>query len=555
MEVELVRHRRGTTLAGLLFAVALLAAACAKTEVKTPSEKPKAGGTFRVQISEPGSLDPPVASGSEDIIVVKQIFDGLVTYNDKTAAVEPQVATKWEPNTDATKWTFHLRQGTKFTNGEEVTADSFVRGMTRSLLPDFYNSPDGIGYHLDGIKGAADVSGGTTTTLAGVTAPDKYTLVVETAAPDAEFPVRAGHMPFLPIPSDTAIAAQKPSWAENPIGNGPFKLKEPWQHNQSITLVRNDGYYGTKALLDEVNFKILADQDTAYLEWQAGNLEWTRIPPAKLDEAKKQNPGNFLIRDMAGITYLTPTLLKAPMDNKLFRQAVSLSIDRKKISDAVFFGLNTSAAGVLPALIPGSRAKGATGPCKYCTYDPAKAKQLFQQSGVKIDKLTMFFNAGAGHDAWMQASAQQIQETLGFPVEAVAATAQFTGGGGYTGWVKKSAPASIDRLGWGLDYPTADNFLFPLLFSTSSDNKANYNNPAFDKLINDARAETDAAKRIKLFQQAEDLALEDMAIIPMWWRTQFRLVKLDKFGGIAIDPFEDPTLRTAFLKSSSSPAS
>src|SRR5438445_696761 len=84
-----------------------------------------------------------------------RVFDGLVLYADKTAAVTPGVATSWTPNADNTKFTFHLRSGTKFSNGEEVTSESFVRGMTRSLTPRFYNDPNGLGYHLDGVMGAA----------------------------------------------------------------------------------------------------------------------------------------------------------------------------------------------------------------------------------------------------------------------------------------------------------------------------------------------------------------------------------------------------------------
>jgi oligopeptide transport system substrate-binding protein len=537
--------------------IVLLMAACGQTTSNgnkgaSQGEQPTRGGLIRVESQEPGSLDPPLASGSEDARVVRQLFDGLVGYDDKTAALKPRVATSWESNADATQWTFHLRQGTKFSNGEEVTADSFVRGATRSTSPDLYNNPDGLGYHLAGVKGTAEHAAGKSDNLPGVEAVDKYTLRFTLISADAEFAVKAGHLPFYPVPSDAAIKAQKPSWAENPIGNGPYKMKGPWQHNQMIELVRNDSYYGQKPYLDEVRFVISPDQDTSYVNWQAGNLDWTRIPPPKLREAREQNPGNYLVRDMAGINYLAFTLKHPPMDNKLFRQAVSMSVDRKAINNAVFFGLNTSAAGVVPQLMPGSRVKGASGPCKYCKYDPAQAKELFKQSGVKIDKLTMYFNAGAGHDEWMQAAAQQIATNLGIKVEAVAATTQFTGSGGYTGWVKTGAPASLDRLGWGMDYPTPDNFLYPLLYSSSADNKANYENPAYDKLIDNARKETDADARVKLYQQAEDFALEDMPIVPMWWRTQFRLVKLDKFGGLAIDPFEDPTLRTAYVKGAGS---
>lgn len=543
--------RRVLPVVASVVALVVLATAC--KSAKTSAGAPVTGGTFTVESTEPGSLDPPLATGSEDARITHNLWDGLVRYDATTAKVIPGVATSWTNNTDGTQFVFHLRAGTKFSNGEDVTADSFVRGMTRSLLPKYYNDPDGLGYHLDGIKGAKDVSGGVTTTLTGVIAKDKTTLEVDLAAPDAEFVVRSGHMPFFPIPSDAAMAAQKPSWTENPIGNGPFKMAEAWKHNQSVTLVPNATYYGDKPKVDKVVFKILPDQDTAYLQWQAGNLDWTRIPPAKYNEGKSQNPGNFIQQETGGINYLVTKTKLEPTSNKLFRQAISLSIDRQKISDAVFFGVNTPAAGILPPLIPGSRSKGTTGPCTFCKYDPVMAKQLFAQSGVKITgNLPLFFNAGAGHDAWMQAVAQQISDTLGIKAVAQAATTQFTGSSGYTAWVGKSAPASVDRLGWSLDYPTPDDFLYPLLGTGSSDNKSNYSNPAFDTLIQQARAEPDSAKREKLYQQAEDLALQDMPILPMWWRTQVRLVKLNKWGGVGMDPYEDPTIRTVFLKSSSS---
>jgi oligopeptide transport system substrate-binding protein len=545
------RRRRG---ASVLLVLLLLLTACGDTGgdggdgATSTGDEPTQGGLIRVESQEPGSLDPPRGAGSEDARILRLLFDGLVGYDTETAALEPRVATDWESNEDATEWTFTLREGTRFSNGEEVTAQAFVRAALRATSPEIYNSPDGLGYHLNGLRGAVERAAGESEELPGIEAVDDYTLKFTLTSADAEFPVKAGHLPLFPIPSDAAIAGQQPSWAENPIGNGPFKMKGPWQHNQSIELVRNDDYYGTKPYLDEVRFVITADQDTSYVNWQAGNLDWTRIPPPKTREAREQNPGNFLIRDMAGLNYLVFTLEHPPMDNKLFRQAVSMSVDRKAISDAVFFGLNTPAAGILPELLPGSRSDGAEGPCEYCEYNPEEAKRLFEESGVNIDKLTMYFNAGAGHDEWMQASAQQIATTLGIETEAVAATAQFTGGGGYTGWLKTGAPASLNRLAWGMDYPTPDNFLYPLFHSTSQDNKANYENPEYDDLVNRARQETDPGERAELYQQAEDLALEDMAIVPMWWRTQFRLAKLDRFGGLEIDPFEDPTLREVYVK-------
>jgi len=508
------------------------------------------GGTFRVELSEPGSLDPPHADDSEEIIIGHNIFEGLVTYDDKTAAVEPGVATKWEANDDFTVWTYTLRDDAVFSNDEPITAETFVRSWTRATAQ---AEEAELGYHLAGIKGYTDHFEEGAPTLSGVEAVNDTTFRVTLSEPDPEFAVKSGHLPFFPVPSDATIAGQKPSFGENPIGNGPFMLKqpEPWKHNQSITMVPNPKYVGSrqKPVLDEVVFVILADFDTAYLEWQAGNLDWTRIPPPKLAEAEAQNAGMFIKKAMAGLNYLAPNANKPPTDNKLFRQAVSLAVDRDAINRSIFNGLQAPADSIIPPIMPGYR-KGA---CKLCKYDPAQAKQLFQQSGVQLTgPLPLYFNAGAGHEQWMQAVADQIKTNLGIEVrlegiQPFSAYLKFLGSPLAPG----GAPGSVNRLAWGLDYPTPWNFLWPLLHSKSADNHSNYTNPAFEAKIAEANRVEDEAARIKIYQQAEDIALEDMAFVPMWFRIQFRLVKLDQFTGVDMDPYEHPTFTTISRKATS----
>lgn len=535
-----MNRRRGVGLVGLAMTVLLVASACQQAG-EEPKEAEKTGGTFRVYLSEPSSLDPYQGDTSEEVVVTKQIFEGLTTYDDETVATEPGMATRWEQNDDSTVFTFTLRRDAKFSNGEAVTAESFVRGWSRASAK---AENTNLGYWLSGVKGYKEqFEDGTTTTLAGVKAKDQYTLEVTLSEPDPEFITKVAHTAFSPMPSDAAFKGQQPSFAEFPVGNGPFMVKEPHKHNQSVTLVPNPNYKGGRPSpkLAEVVFVILPDLDTAYLEWQAGNLEFTRIPPAKYGEAETNNPGNYIEKTMAGLNYLGPINNKAPSDNKLFRQAVSLAVDREAINQAVFNGLNQPADSIVPPLMPGYR-KGA---CKYCKYDPAQAKQLYQQSGLKLEKLTMHFNSGAGHEAWMQAVADQVKNNLGIPqVELIGVPPPF---GNYLKMLggpqsPGTAPGSINRLAWGLDYPSPHNFLFGILGANSADNHVSYVSKPFEDLLAAASKESDVAKRIKIYQQAEDVALEDLGLIPMWFRVQNRLVKNDKFTGIGIDAFEFPTL-------------
>ncbi|MGH7425509.1 MAG: peptide ABC transporter substrate-binding protein, partial [Candidatus Methylomirabilales bacterium] len=404
-----MRTRKGLALPALLVSIALVASACRKVE--RPRE-PLTKGLFRVEEGEPGSLDPPHADDSTEIVVVKNIFEGLVTYDDKTAAVGPGMATKWEQNPEATQFTFTLRRDATFSNGEPVTAESFVRGWTRATARE---EDAELAYHLSGIKGYKEHhDAGTAANLEGVVAKDRFTLEVTLSGPDPEFVIKSGHVAFMPVPKQQTIRAQNPSWGEFPIGNGPFMLKgpEPWKHNQSITMVPNAKYRGgrPRPSLSEVRFVVFQDLETAYAEWQAGNLDWTHVPPGKLKEAEEKNPGNFLKRTSAGLTYLDTITDKAPTNNKLFRQAISLAVDREAINQAIFNGLQQPADSIIPPRMPGYRQ----GACKFCTYDPARAKQLFKDSKVRIrGKLAIYLNAGAGHEEWMQAVGAQIKTNLG----------------------------------------------------------------------------------------------------------------------------------------------
>jgi oligopeptide transport system substrate-binding protein len=533
---------------GLVLALGLVAAACQPGQ---QAPQVVTGGTFRVELSEPGSLDPMNADSSEESVIVRNTFEMLVNYDDETAELEPGVATKWEANDDFTVWTYTLRDDAVFSNDEPVDAESFVRAWTRTTAQ---ASESELGYHLAGIKGYTEHFEEGAPTLSGVEAVNKTTFRVTLTEPDPEFAIKSGHTAFAPIPSDATIAGQKPSFAENSIGNGPFMLKQPdpWKHNQSVTMVPNPKYVGPKKkpVLDEVVFVILADFDTAYLEWQAGNLDWTRIDPAKLAEAEAQNAGNFIKEATSGFNYLAPNASKPPSDNKLFRQAVSLAVDRDGINRAIFNGLQQSADSILPPIMPGYR-KGA---CELCRYDPAQAKQLFQQSGVPATTiLPMYFNSGAGHEQWMQAVADNIKTNLGIEtrlegIQPFSAYLRFLGSPLQGG---SSAPGSVNRLAWGMDYPTPWNFLWPLVHSKSADNHSNYTNPAFEAKIAEANKEKDPADRIKIYQQAEDILLEDMAFIPLWFRVQFRLTRLDQFTGLAMDWNEWPTLTTISRKATS----
>src|SRR5688572_13887668 len=241
----------------LLAVPALLLAGCAGDDESDQNQQGstagKSGGVFRIGIVEPTAIDPYNSQESEGILVTKQLFVGLVTVNDDTAELMPGVAEKWSKNGDCTEWTFNLRSGTTFSNGDPVNAEAFIRGMTRAAKQ---KAASDVAYHMAGIAGYKDIHGGAAQTFSGLSSPDPNTLVVKLSAPDCEFDKKTLQPVYSPVPASAGEADNK-AFNDMPIGNGPFKLKGPWLHDQSITLVRNDSYFGTKANIDEVAITLL----------------------------------------------------------------------------------------------------------------------------------------------------------------------------------------------------------------------------------------------------------------------------------------------------------
>lgn len=376
----------------------------------------KTGGTFRLGIVEPTAIDPYNAQESEGILVAHQLFTGLVDVK-ADGTIVPKLAEQRSPNDNCTEWTFKIKQGTKFTNGEPVDAEAFIRGWTRAAKK---SAASDVAYHLAGIQGFDQLQAGTTQTFAGLSAPDPYTLKVKLSQPDCEFDLKTYHTVFSPVPKVAGEANNK-QYNDQPIGNGPFKMEGPWQHNTKITLVRNDDYGFEKAKLDRVEISILNPQNADQLEYQgfeSGKFDWARMPTPQLPAAKaKYEPqGQWIGQDTNGMNYLLPITDNGPMKTKEARLAVSYAIDRQAITQGVFKGMQTPSTTIVP---PAFKDFYQQGLCQSCQkQDPAKAKEYAQKANLPPGSaVTLAFNTGGGHDEWVQAVAQQLRDVLGWKVE------------------------------------------------------------------------------------------------------------------------------------------
>ena len=534
----MTRRRPVLKLLALLAGLSLLAAACGGGD--DDSDQPNAqddaaetkaggelvdGGTF---VGDPPEhLDPALNSTLDAYQVVNALYDGLTDIDSSdpdNPVVKPHVAESFESNDDATVWTFKIREGMKFSNGEEIKPTTFQKSWERASHPDFAGDYSYLFNFIDGGKEKLD---GKATTLAGVKADDEaMTLTVTLDAPYSNFDAVAGFQLFMPLPDEATSDPAKFAAYENGImvGNGPYKMEKP-RSDQEIALVKNDAWTGDidgekwDDRLDKIRFLVNADPDTSYNALGAGEVDTANIPPARVTDAE-ENWGNTLDVDILG-SYHYVINGRNPIiggeKNKLLRQAISQAIDREEINQAVYNGSRNTSTGITPAGIPGFKE----GICDYCKYDVDAAKKAFADwkaaGNTQAAPITIQFNADAGHEPVVQIFVDNLKEV------GIQATAQPFPSETYFSQLAEGA-CVICRTGWFADYPTYDNFMYDLFHSDSLDgNNYGFVNEDFDAAVDKAKATTDKDEQAKLFQQAEDILLnkEIMAIPVNWYKGDY----------------------------------
>lgn len=503
-------------LAMILVLSLVLISGCAKKEekVERPKEEgPVKGGTYVHPLyADPTSLDPPHVYESESYRVAVMIFDGLVDYDPKTLEVKPALAESWEVNKDATVWTFKLRKGVKFHNGREVKAEDFKKCWERACAKETASE---VAYVLAPIKGYDEMQAGKAKELSGVKVIDDYTLRVTLKYPFAEFLKTLGH----PVASVYPIEeATKPgvNFSEKPVGTGPFKFVS-WKRKQEIILERNPDYWGKEPYLDRIKFRIFADENTAFLEYKAGKLHDAMIPTGQYKTTKadpKLGPQVITGPELALYYYGFNMEKGIFAKDKNLRLAIIYATNKKAIVDTVMEGVPKPATGIVPEGVPGYRPNQID-----WTYDINKAKEFWEKSS-KPKKITLAYNTSEGHQKIAEA-AQAGYKEAGINVELVNIE-----WGTYLDRLSKGEYPFF-RLGWIADYPSMDNFLYPLFHSSEkgNNNLCFYGNKEVDKLLEDARKETNAEKRYELYAEAEKKILEDAPLVPIYFYSYARVVQ------------------------------
>jgi oligopeptide transport system substrate-binding protein len=524
-------------------ALALFAAGCSSTP-------PAASGPFilKSNLGEPQHLIPTNTNDSEGSQVLAALYEPLVDFDDQTKPVLSGAESISSP--DNKVWTVKIKADRTWHNGEPVVADNFIDAWNYGAyspngqgnnyfftLIDGYNDmqssdPDDDG-PLEAPKPKADK-------LTGLKKVDDKTFTITLSTAFSEWLAIMGYNAFLPLPKAawSAPGVLNESYEDSPIGNGPFKIKGKWEHDSKIEVEKWADFKGTQPKIDGVTFQIYSSLDTAYNDLTSDNLDvLDTIPTTQLGNVEADLGERYKHSPSSTFQYLA-----FPVDNPKYqkadvRKAISMAIDREELITKVFKNTQKAADAFVSPVVAGYRP-GACG--EACKFDAAKAKALYTSAGGPAE-ISITYNADGGHKEWVDATCNQLQNNLGVKCTGV--------GEEKFAVVLDKLDAGDDigffRLGWGMDYPSMENYLGPLYSTTGSSNYYGYSNPAFDKLVADGVAAKTQDDAIKLYQQAEDILAKDMPVLPMRFgqnnfghSTKVKNVSFDQFSRLDLIKIE-----------------
>ncbi|WP_205648447.1 ABC transporter substrate-binding protein [Acuticoccus kandeliae] len=435
-------------------------------------------------VNEPSSLDPQGQWNPDSYYVYRNIFDNVVTRDD-AGTIVPQVASSWERLSD-TEVKFELRDDIVFHDGTPLTAEDVVFSIERITDPAF-GSPQ-LGQFNKIVK--AEATGDHTVTL----------------TTDGAYPVLLAQLVKLSVvPKHVVEAVGNDAFNDKPIGSGPYKF-DAWNRGVSVTLSRNDDYWGDKGAFATATFRAVPDSSTRIADLQAGTADL--VVSLDSDQARQLEnvPGvKPLIVNTERVGYLGINTTQPPFDDLALRQAVAYAIDKEGIAEGILSG----GESVVGEIATPEHFGWVDGMEPY-PYDPEKAKALVADAGEAAKGEIAFATAPVFDQRIVQAL-QQMLNDAGFNV-AISMTDMATYLKAAQGPIEQRPALSFGR--WSCACQDADGIMYPLLHSSS--NWSRYNNPAMDALLEEARSSLDEATRLAAYEKAHQIVKDDVVLVPLY---------------------------------------
>lgn len=526
--------KRNLRIVTMLLALVMLVTACGgggkanNAGGEAAGDKAAEGKILRTNnSSEPGTLDPALATGTHDSWPMQHMYEGLMKYNEKGEVVEG-VAKEMKVSDDGLTYTFTLRDDAKWSNGDPVTAQDFEFAWKRVLNPETASEYSYQLYYLK--NGEAYNNGKATVDQVGVKALDDKTLEVTLESPTEYFPSLTAFYTYYPVQKKTVEA--NPDWAKDPkngllVSNGAFKCVD-WKHNEAIELVKNDQYYDAdKVKLAGIHFDIIEDQNTAWQRYEGGEYDFLYNPPATIVQKLRQekNP-ELTIADELSTYYYEINTEKKPLNNAKVREALSLAIDRKSIVENITQAGQVPAEGMVPYGLKDDAGKDfreANG--NLIKEDDKEAVKLLEEGLAEenmtkddLNGMVIVYNTDETHKKIAQAIQEMWNSKLGISLKLENMEFQTLIDR------RRQGDFSIARAGWVGDY--ADPMTMLDLFTTGNpQNNTRWGDPEFDKLIKTAKTTVDSKERMDSMKAAEKILMRDKPVIPVYFYTATYVTK------------------------------
>jgi ABC-type transport system substrate-binding protein len=512
-------HDAAVALLGVLLAVVLVAPA-----IGAPAPPPRGGTLIIAEGSDATTLDGHLYTDSPTAERMEHICETMIDLTPD-GAIRPRLAASWSFSPDGRRLTLRLRPNVRFHDGTPFNGDAARFNLERILNPET-RAP---------WRSLVD-------RVTAVVRLDQSTIVLTTNAPFAPLLVNLTHSGTC-MQSPTAIAARGQDYARNPVGTGPFRFQE-WVRGDRITVTRFDEYWGEKANLDAIQWRVIPDDGARVAAIESGAVHIAkRVPPRDMERLRR----NLRIEVVPSLRtiFIGFNVTKAPFTDRRVRQALNHAINKSAIVTSILAGTGRVSDSPL--------APGVVGYSRIMTYDYDldRARALLREAGLPTGFRATFHHPTARYirDAEIAGAVQGLLRRIGVELELV--TMDIGSLVALTSRPQAESVVQMYMLGWGVVTGDADYGLYNLFHSANFPpvgfNRGFYRNPQVDSLLDRARTTVDQAERNRLYRQAMEVIMADAPWIFMHVESQITAYR-QEVGGVFMHPTERLVAQNGFLR-------